>query len=79
VAPSSSGGRERRRRGPAERRSNVVLRELLDEMIQLTRHLSQHAPTMSRRELAYARARLEWLADEIWSETIGEPREQPSD
>ena len=79
MAPSSSGGHERRRRGPAERRSNVSLRELLDEMIQLTRHLSQHAPAMSPRELTYARERLEWLADEIWAETIGEPpRDQSS-
>lgn len=49
-----------------ERRRNVALRELLDEMIQLSRHLSNHAPTLPPRDLAYARERLEWLADEIW-------------
>jgi hypothetical protein len=49
-----------------ERRRNVALRELLDEMIQLSRHLSNHAPTLASSELAYARERLEWLADEIW-------------
>lgn len=49
-----------------ERRRNVALRELLDEMIQLSRHLSNHAPTLPSNELAYARERLEWLADEIW-------------
>jgi len=35
-------------------------------MIQLSRHLSNHAPTLPASELAYARDRLEWLADEIW-------------
>ena len=49
-----------------DRRQNVALRELLDELIQLSRHLSNHAPTLSASELAYARDRLEWLADEIW-------------
>jgi hypothetical protein len=55
-----------------ERRRNVVLRELLDEMTQLTRHLSNHAPTLSSGELTYARERLEWLADEIWRQVTGE-------
>jgi len=49
-----------------ERRQNVALRELLDELIQLSRHLSNHAPSLAASELAYARDRLEWLADEIW-------------
>jgi hypothetical protein len=49
-----------------DRRQNVALRELLDELIQLSRHLSNHAPTLPPGELAYARNRLEWLADEIW-------------
>ncbi|MFL5614257.1 MAG: hypothetical protein ACJ796_11405 [Gemmatimonadaceae bacterium] len=53
-------------RASGERRRNVALRELLDEMIQLSRHLSNHAPTLPSNELAYARERLEWLADEIW-------------
>ena len=35
-------------------------------MIQLSRHLSNHAPALAASELAYARDRLEWLADEIW-------------
>lgn len=51
---------------PGDRRQNVALRELLDEMIQLSRHLSNHAPTLATSELTYARERLEWLADEIW-------------
>ena len=49
-----------------------MLRELLDEMIQLSRHLSNHAPTLPRSELTYARERLEWLADEIWRQVTGE-------
>ena len=55
-----------------ERRQNVVLRELLDEMIQLLRHLSSRAPTLAANELTYARERLEWLADEIWRQVTGE-------
>ena len=57
-----------------ERRQNVALRELLDEMIQLSRHLSNHAPTLPPNELAYARDRLEWLADEIWRQVTVEER-----
>jgi hypothetical protein len=61
-------------KGSGERRRNVALRELLDEMIQLSRHLSNHAPTLPSNELAYARERLEWLADEIWRQvTLDEP------
>lgn len=41
-------------------------------MIQLSRHLANRAPTLSEAELAYARKRLEWLADEIWREVGGE-------
>jgi hypothetical protein len=42
-------------------------------MIQLSRHLSHHAPMLPANELAYARDRLEWLADEIWRHaTAGE-------
>lgn len=52
---------------PRERRRNVALRETLDEMLQLARHLSNHAATMSEQDLAYARERLEWLVDEIWT------------
>ena len=57
-----------------ERRQNVVLRELLDEMIQLSRHLSNRAATLPANELAYARDRLEWLADEIWRNVTADDR-----
>jgi hypothetical protein len=59
---------------PNERRQNVVLRELLDEMIELSRHLSNHAATLPAAELSYARDRLEWLGDEIWRQVTGEKR-----
>ena len=55
-----------------DRRQNVALRELLDEMIQLSRHLSNHAPNLTASELAYARDRLEWLADEIWRDVTSD-------
>lgn len=57
-----------------ERRQNIVLRELLDEVIQLARHLAKRAPSMTEGELAYARDRLEWLAEEIFAQTTGESR-----
>lgn len=57
-----------------ERRQNVVLRELLDEMIELSRHLSNNAATLPATELTYARERMEWLGDEIWRQVTGEAR-----
>jgi hypothetical protein len=62
------------RRAGGERRSNIALRELLDELTAVARHLSNHAATMAPTELAYARERLEWLAGEIWAHATGEPR-----
>jgi len=49
-----------------ERRANLNLRELVDEMIELARHVSRNARGMSSSELTYARQRMQWLADEIW-------------
>ena len=60
----------------SERRQNIVLRELLDEMIQLSRHLANRARTLSEAELSYARKRLEWLADEIWRQ-VGDDAPEP--
>ena len=62
---------------PNERRQNVALRELLDEMIQLSRHLANRAASLPASELAYARNRLEWLADEIWRQVTSEDRAGP--
>ena len=75
--PPASPNERDARRGGGERRHNVALRELLDEMTSLARHLSNHATTMPASELAYARERLEWLADEIWEQATGERRESP--
>ena len=68
AAMPPTGDELPRRRGPGERRRNVALRELLDELIELSRHLSHHARTMSATDLEYARERMEWLADEIWDQ-----------
>lgn len=50
-----------------ERRRNPELRDLLDELLALVRHLSHRAETLTTAETEYARHRLEWLADEIWA------------
>lgn len=52
---------------PPERRRNPELRDLLDELIGLVRHLSTRVETLPPHEVEYARQRLEWLADEIWA------------
>ena len=52
---------------PRERRQNRTLRELLDELIELARHLANNAPDLPPADLEYAHERLEWLADEIWA------------
>jgi hypothetical protein len=50
----------------AERRRFLALREVLDELIALVRHVSRNLDSMSEREVEYAQRRLEWLADEVW-------------
>lgn len=52
---------------PPERRRNPELRDLLDELIGLVRHLSNRVEALPSHEVEYARQRLEWLADEIWA------------
>jgi hypothetical protein len=49
----------------------VLLRDLLDELLQLARHLSNNARSMTTSELTYARERLEWLVDEVWEQATG--------
>ena len=49
-----------------ERRVNRSLRELLDDLLEHVRELSNNAADMPTAELEYAQQRLEWLADEIW-------------
>jgi hypothetical protein len=55
---------------PADRRSNPVLRELLDEMLVHVRDLANRARELTPGELEYAQERLEWLADEIWESVL---------
>jgi hypothetical protein len=65
--PTNPGDSDR----SAERRTNLTLRELLDELIEMVRHLSRNAANMPQPELTYARERMEWLADEIWDQATG--------
>ena len=56
-----------------ERRRDVGLRELLDELIEHVRNVAAHGREMPQADLEYAQDRLEWLADEIW-QTVMEHR-----
>ncbi len=64
----------RRPKKQDERRSNLALRELLDELIQHVRNVTANAQVMPQADLEYAQDRLEWLADEIWQKVM-EPRD----
>ena len=60
---------------PDERRVNHVLREVLDELIDHVRELSNRRGELSEQEVEYAQERLQWLADEIWHLALsGEPK-----
>ncbi len=56
-----------------ERRSNLLLRDLLDELVEHVRNVAQNAAVMPREELEYAQDRLEWLANEIWQKIMEYP------
>ena len=62
---------------PSERRSNVELREILDELLALVRRLARGADALPPHELAYSQQRLEWLADEVWRTVIHPPETHP--
>jgi hypothetical protein len=49
-----------------ERRRNLTLRELLDELLLHVRAVARRSSTMTPEELEHAQQRLEWLAEEIW-------------
>lgn len=53
-------------RSTPERRKNPVLRDLLDELLAHVRTLARETPQLPADELRRTRARVEWLADEIW-------------
>lgn len=50
----------------SERRTNYELRELLEELLALTRTLVRKHSPMTREELESAEARILWLAEEIY-------------
>lgn len=72
MTKKAGGSRRRTGSGPsstgrgAERRRNVGLREVLDELIEHVRQLAGTVSTLPPSELEYAQQRLEWLADEVW-------------
>ncbi len=53
-----------------ERRRDVALRELLDELIHHVRNVATHARVLPQADLVFAQVRLEWLADEIWQKVM---------
>lgn len=55
---------------PSERRSNLGLREIVNDLVGHVRWISQHLPELSSDELNFAQDRLEWLADEVWRLTV---------
>ncbi len=61
--------------GEVDRRRNHELRERLDEIVLLSRKLSQDGPSMARDELDATRTRIEWLAEEIWAAAVYGPLE----
>jgi hypothetical protein len=46
---------------------------VLEELLSHTRVIARRAKTMTPAELDYAQQRLEWLADEVWRLSTGEP------
>lgn len=58
--------------GPPERRRNLTLREVLDELLDHARLIARTARTMTPDELEQAQQRLEWLADEVWRTATGQ-------
>ncbi len=59
-----------------DRRRNHELRERLDEIVLLSRKLSQDGPSMARDELDATRSRIEWLAEEVWAAAVYGPLEE---
>ena len=58
--------REGNSRSQDERRVRHSLREVLDELIDHVRTVSNRRADMSAQELGYSQERLQWLADEVW-------------
>ncbi|UCD23264.1 MAG: hypothetical protein JSW51_09415 [Gemmatimonadota bacterium] len=66
APPDSTSGSD----STEERRSNHALREVLDELIEHVRTISQSRDGLAQNQIEYAQERLEWLADEIWRLTV---------
>lgn len=61
---------------PDDRRVNHVLREVLDELIDHVRDLSNRRKELSQQDIEDAQERLQWLADEVWHLALrGNPHE----
>jgi len=67
VRPSTPGSGSEGQSASRERRRNIELRELLDELLALVRQLARRGADMAPDERTYAQQRLEWLSDEIWA------------
>lgn len=64
----------KKRPPPEERRQNLSLREVLDELVGHARVIARQVSQMTPAELEYAQERLEWLADEVWRVATGQER-----
>ena len=53
-----------------DRRHNLALREVVNELVDHVRSISGKLGHLSSDELEYNQERLEWLADEIWRLTV---------
>ena len=69
--PTRSTRPSARSAAPRERRANVTLREVLDELLDHARMVARRARVMTADELDQAQQRLEWLADEVWRVATG--------
>jgi hypothetical protein len=66
----------RKSKAQEERRRNMALRELLDELVDHVRNVAANARALPQEDLEYAQDRLEWLADEIWQKVLDHPPDE---
>lgn len=57
-------------RAARERRRNYELRELLEELLFLSRTLARKHSLMTREELTAAEERITWLAEQVYRAAI---------
>ena len=63
---SKRGGKAKKDPPEADRRSNLALRDVLNDLIEHVRVITNSYNEMPPAEIEYAQRRLEWLADEVW-------------